>query len=141
MSAMTENRKPDDEAPPPRPVALAEWAVAAVGAALVVGVLGVLAHEAMTYEDGPPVIVTTVDGVTRTPAGYVARFTAKNEGHATAAEIKVVATLKDGQRTIEEADVTLDYVARKSSREAGVIFQRDPATATLEIRATSYRKP
>lgn len=141
MSAMTENRKPDDAPPPPRPVGRIEWAVAAVGAALVIGVLGMLVREAMTYEDGPPVIVATVDGVTRTEAGYVVRFTAKNVGRATAAEITMAATLKDGERTVEEADVTLDYVARKSSREAGVIFQRDPAGATLEIRATSYRKP
>ena len=141
MSAVTEPDGSDDDRPPPRQVGRAEWAVAALGAALVVGVLGLLAREAATYEDGPPVIVATADGVTPTEGGYVLRFTAENRGAATAADVTIAARLTDGERVLEEAEVTLDYVARKSSRAAGVIFRRDPATATLELRATSYRKP
>ncbi|WP_020186021.1 TIGR02588 family protein [Methylopila sp. 73B] len=124
-----------------REIGWLEWGVAGLGAALVVGVLGVLTHEALTYEDGPPAIIATVDDVSRGPGGYVVRFTAKNEGASTAAEILMLAELKQGDDVLESAEVTLDYVARKSSKQAGVVFARDPAGAELTIRATSYRKP
>ncbi|RXF72962.1 TIGR02588 family protein [Hansschlegelia zhihuaiae] len=129
------------EGPPPRQVGRLEWVVAALGAALVAGVFGMLLHEALTYEDGPPVIVATVLDVHRTEGGHVVRFTAENRGHTTAAEVTVLGRLTEGDRTLEQAEITLDYIARKSSREAGLVFQRDPASAKLELKATSYRKP
>lgn len=64
-----------------------------------------------------------------------------NRGPSTAAEEVVAATLKDGDRMIERAETTLDYIARKPDRGVGVILKRDPASAKLEIAATSYRKP
>lgn len=135
-------KKAESDAAAQRPeVGRLEWAVAALGAVLVVGVLGTLVREALTYDDGPPVIVATVNGVDRTEGGHVVRFTARNHGARTAAEVVVVGRLKQGETVLEEAEVTLDYVARRSQREAGVIFQRDPKTATLEFAATSYRKP
>ncbi|MFD1331718.1 TIGR02588 family protein [Methylopila musalis] len=130
-----------DDGPAPRPVARLEWAVAALGAALACGVLGVLAYEALTYEDGPPVLVATLRDVTATPGGHVARFVLENRGPSAAAEVTVAARLKEGGAVVEETEVTLDYVARMSSREAGVVFERDPKGAQLDIRAASYRRP
>ncbi|GLK77940.1 TIGR02588 family protein [Methylopila jiangsuensis] len=130
-----------DDGPAPRPVARLEWAVAALGAALACGVLGVLAYEALTYEDGPPELVATVRDVRATAGGHVARFVMENRGPSAAAEVTVIARLKHGGAVVEERRVTLDYVARMSSREAGVVFERDPATAELELRAASYRRP
>jgi len=119
-----------------------EWIVGGLGGAIVVAVLGVLIHEALTYHDGPPQIVAQVIDVTPTEGGFVVRFKTENRGPSTAAEVVVSATLKDaGGATVEEAETTLDYIARKSDREAGVIFRRDPASGTLEIAATSFRKP
>lgn len=124
-----------------REVGRLEWVVGALGAAITLGVFGTLAYEAATFEDGPPILVAHFRDVSRTEGGYVARFEVENRGFSTAADVTVRATLKDGDRVIEESDATLDYVARKSRREGGVVLRRDPATATLEIVATSYRKP
>ncbi|MFD1705111.1 TIGR02588 family protein [Methylopila henanensis] len=122
-------------------VARIEWAVGALGAAIVVAVLGVLAYEAVVHRDGAPTLVARVVDVTPTEAGHVVRFRTENRGPSTAAEVVVRATLTQGDRTLEEAETTLDYVARRSEREAGVILKADPASGTLELRATSYRKP
>ena len=124
-----------------REVGRLEWIVGALGAAIVVAVLGVLIHEALTYHEGAPVLVVKVLDVTPTEGGYVVRFMTENRGPSTAAEVVVAATLKDGDRVVERAETTLDYIARKSDRGAGVILKRDPASAELEIAATSYRKP
>ena len=132
-----------DETPRPQPreVGRLEWIVGAVGAAIVAAVLGVLTHEALTYDDGAPILVARVLDVTPTEGGFVVRFATENRGPATAAEVVVGATLKAGDRVVEEAETRLDYVARKSSREAGVILRRDPKSGTLELAAKSYRKP
>lgn len=127
--------------PARRDVGRLEWIVGALGAAIVVGVLGVLTHEALTYHEGAPVLVTRIIDVTPTEGGFVVRFLTENRGPSTAAEVVVAATLKDGDRVVEEAETTLDYIARKSDRGAGVIFKRDPASGTLELAAKSYRKP
>lgn len=130
-----------DDKPKPSEVGRLEWIVAALGALIVAAVLAVLTHEALTYHDGAPVLVARVLDVTSTEGGFVVRFVTENRGPSTAAEVVVSATLKDGDRVVEEAEITLDYVARKSSREAGVILRRDPKSGTLELAATSYRKP
>lgn len=138
---MSETNSDRDGGEPPRQVGIVEWAVAALGAALVAGVLATLTYEALTYREGPPSIAVKVDHVDRTESGHVVRFTARNEGPTTAAEVTILGRLTDAGQVVEEAQITLDYVARQSAREAGLIFERDPATATLELRATSYRKP
>lgn len=123
-----------------RDVGRLEWIVGALGAAIVVGVLGVLIHEALTYREGAPVLVTRVIDVTPTEAGFVVRFMTENRGPSTA-DVVVAATLREGGRVVEEAETTLDYVARKSDRGGGFVFRRDPASGDLELAAKSYRKP
>ena len=127
--------------PARREVGRLEWIVGALGAAIVVAVLGVLSYEALTYHEGAPALVVKVIDVTPTEGGYVVRFNTENRGPSTAAEVVVAATLTEGDRVLERAETTLDYIARKSDRSAGVILRRDPASAKLEIAATSYRKP
>jgi uncharacterized protein (TIGR02588 family) len=124
-----------------RQVGRFEWGVAALGALLVVGVLATLTHEALTFEDGPPVIVASTDAVTPTEGGHVVQFTARNLGARPAAEVAITARLSQDGAVVEEAEVTLDYIARRSSREAGVIFKADPRSGTLDYSATSYRNP
>lgn len=118
-----------------------EWGVAALGAAITIAVFAVLGYEAATFEEGPPVLVARVLTVSKLEGGHVVQFEAQNLGDSTAAEVVVRATLKAGEQTIEEAEATLDYVARKSRRKGGLIFRRDPGSATLEIAAVSYRDP
>ncbi|WP_020179445.1 hypothetical protein [Methylopila sp. M107] len=118
-----------------------EWIVGALGALITVAVLGVLTHEALTDHEGAPVLIARILDVTPTEGGFVVRFRTENRGPSTAAEVVVAATLKDGETVLEQAQTTLDYVARKSSRDAGVILKRDPASGTLALAATGFRKP
>jgi uncharacterized protein (TIGR02588 family) len=124
-----------------RAVGRLEWAVGIAGALATLAVLGVLVREALTYHEGAPVLISTVTGVTPTPGGYVVQFQTENRGPSTVAEVVVDARLKQGDRVMEQASVTLDYVARKSSRDAGVILRADPASGTLELSASSFRAP
>ena len=94
-----------------REVGRLEWIVGALGAAITAGVLGTLAYEASTYEEGPLALVVRMIDVTQTEGGFVVRFAAANDGTSTAGEVVVRATLKEGDRTLEQAariDALLD---------------------------------
>lgn len=122
-------------------IARLEWAVGALGGLITLAIFGVLGYEAATFEEGPPELVVHQLGTSRNAGGHVVQFEVENLGSTTAAEVVVRARLKQGDVVVEETEATLDYVARRSRREAGVILQRDPSAATLEIAAASYRKP
>ena len=124
-----------------REVGLLEWAAGALGLLITLAVFAVLGYEAATFEDGPPILVVRVIDISRNAGGHVVRFEARNLGSTTAAEVVVRARLTEGGRPIEEAEATLDYVARRSRHEAGMIFQRDPASVQIDVAAVSYRKP
>lgn len=131
----------ESETAPPRQVSRLEWVVAGLSAALVAALLVMLVREALIAHDGPPVLIVTPSSPVRTEGGHVVRFTVENRGPIAAAEVTVSATLKRGEAAVEEAEVTLDYVARSSTRAAAVIFKEDPDGGALEIVAKSYRKP
>lgn len=119
----------------------AEWAVAALGALLVLGAVGLMLHEALTQASTPPSIEVSVDTIVRTPYGYVVEFRARNHGQQTAAGVVVEGELKSDTGTVEKAQVTIDYVPAGSSRSGGLLFAHDPRTHSVEIRPKGYDRP
>jgi len=129
------------DAPPPRAVGRLEWAVGALGALVTLGVLGLLGHEAWTYHPAAPALISHVTGVTKTESGYVVSFETENRGPSTAAEVVIRATFKKGDHVAEQAEATLDYVPRHSTRKAGFVLREDPAAGDLALAPISYREP
>jgi uncharacterized protein (TIGR02588 family) len=117
-----------------------EWLAAGVGLVLIVGVVGVIAREAATVGDGPPVIAVRADRVTRTPSGFVVDVTATNSGDKTAAGVVIEGELGSGPQA-ETSETTLDYLPAGSQRRAGLMFEGDPRTASLALRAKGFVEP
>lgn len=118
-----------------------EWVVSALSAALVLGAIGFMLHEALTRPPSPPEIVIEDTTITENAAGYVVEFQARNRGSTTAQGLVVEATLRRGATTVEKAQVTLDYVPPYAARQAGFFFSHDPREHTLEIRPRGYDRP
>jgi uncharacterized protein (TIGR02588 family) len=135
---MAKGRGEDRKAETP----LLEWIAAAVGLLLTLGVLGSLGWEAMQGSGkAPPVIETTIDRVTPTPAGYVVELTLRNRSPATAATVEVEGELTKDDGTIITSTTTLDYVPGESTRKAGLFFKDDPRLHRLEIRPLGFIEP
>lgn len=121
---------------------LIEWVTAAVGLALFVGVIGVLLADAVEAHNGaPPALIVEQLGATRTPAGWVVEFEARNASQRPAAEIQVTGVVAAGGAELERRSATLDYLPGRGRARGGLLFRHDPADGDLQLSAEGYREP
>ncbi|RFZ89488.1 TIGR02588 family protein [Shinella sp. WSJ-2] len=118
-----------------------EWLTGIVSALLVAAMHGWLTWEAFTRAPTPPDLVVTVLTVEKTTAGHRVAFDIYNTATTTAAAVTVVGRLREGNRVIEENDVTFDYVAAESKSAGAILFQNDPAGRTVDIQPAGYTDP
>ena len=119
------------------PVPALEWAAAAIGLLLLVGLCFVLLREVGGGNDRDvPILSAKIERVTRTPTGFVADILVSNRSRQTAAAVQVEGTLGD-----EEASATLDYVPGRSQSRGGLIFAGDPRAGAVELRVVGYELP
>lgn len=118
-----------------------EWLTGIVSALLVAAMLGWLTWETFTRKATPPDLVVTVLTTEKTTIGHRAAFDIYNTATTTAAAVTVVGRLTDGDRVIEENDVTFEYVAAESKSTGAILFQNDPAGHTVDIRPAGYTAP
>jgi uncharacterized protein (TIGR02588 family) len=135
------NRDGHDDREAPETTSPLEWLVAGIGALLVIFAVGYMVHFALTRPEGPPAVELEVTGVARTGAGYLVSFKATNTGHSTGAGIVVTGALSSEGETVEESEMTLDYLPQDSERQGGLFFTEDPAGHELVLRAQGYGEP
>ena len=122
-------------------ISLLEWIIAAIGLAILVGVIGFLLWHAMQDRGHPPSLVLAVEAVAAMQDGYVVEIIVTNEGDKTAAAVTILGQLMEGDTVVEEREMTLDYVPPKSARRGGLFFTHDPAAYTLTLAPVGYQQP
>jgi uncharacterized protein (TIGR02588 family) len=133
--------KSDPAGGPLRPIPLAEWIVAAVGALLVVGIVGYLVFLAVSRDEAPPDVRVVAARVVAQQGGYVVRFRAINAGAQAAVQLLVEGQLVGSDGVTETSEATIDYLPPGAEREGGLIFSRDPREHELHLRAKGYVDP
>lgn len=118
-----------------------EWAVAAVGSVLVLGVILYMAYLALTEHGAPPDISLAIERVHPASGGYLAEIVAVNSGGTTAADVTIEAVMKHRGRDIESRQLMFDFLPMHSERTAGIVFERDPGEFQVELRVLSHREP
>lgn len=118
-----------------------EWLVSAIGLALVLSAIGILARSGLQGRGDPPDIVLSADSVTRTHDGWRVHFTARNRGDMTAAAVTIEGELSRAGLPSELRAAQLDFVPGESKRGGGLLFAGDPRLGTLRLRATGYADP
>jgi uncharacterized protein (TIGR02588 family) len=124
-----------------RPVPVAEWIVAALGAVLVAGTIGYLVWLAASRDETPPDVHVVADGVVALRDGWLVKFRAANVGGQAAAEVLVEGELAGEGGPLETSEATIDYLPPGSEREGGLFFGRDPRRHELRLRAKGYVNP
>ena len=120
----------------------AELVVGALGALLVLAALVFLGYQAVLVREDDAALRTAVTRVeVAPPSQHVVHFEVTNDGGVTAEAVRVVGELRRGGRTVEEVWATLPYVPVESRRSGALVFDEDPASGTLAVRATSYHRP
>jgi uncharacterized protein (TIGR02588 family) len=124
-----------------RPIPVAEWIVAAIGAVLVAGTIGYLVWLAMSRDETPPDVRVVEDGVVALQNGWLVKFRAANAGAQAAAELLVEGELIGPDGAIETSEATVDYLPPRSEREGGLFFSHDPRQHEVRLRAKGYVNP
>jgi uncharacterized protein (TIGR02588 family) len=120
---------------------LLEWAVASIGALIVMALIAYLVFYGLTRSDGPPKISFETGPVQEIGNGYVVQFTVRNDGYSTASALEISGRLMQGDSIAEESRATIDHVPEQSSRSGGLFFSRNPALHQLGVRAEGYSSP
>ena len=124
----------------PQEISKWEWVAGAIGLVLLLALVGFLAREAMTGRT-PPDLVARVDSVTHPSSGWVAHVRLRNAGRETAVSVTVEGELAMPAGDTLRSETTLDYVPGHSERRGALLFDRDPRSGTLTVRATGYQEP
>lgn len=119
----------------------AEWAVAALGALMLLGVLANILYEALAEPNTPPAVEVTIGSIVRTRDGYLVEFQARNSGQQTAAGLVIEGVLRAEGGEVEVSEITMDYLPAESHRSGGLYFRKDPRGLQLEVRAKGYDLP
>lgn len=122
-------------------IPLIEWIAAAVGAVILVGLVGYLIWCGITRTAILPQIVVVATEVYEAEGGYVVTFSARNTGDLTAASVSIVGeVIRDGD-IVATGRTMLDFVPESSERKGGLLFTIDPRDGELILRAEGYAEP
>lgn len=118
-----------------------EWAVLAISAVLVVGIVGFLVVDGLRDEGRPPepVVELRLDEGYATDHGWIVPATVNNLGD-TAAEALVLRATAVVAGTEEEAELTVDYLPPGTEVEISFGFSARPEGA-VDVRTIGFRLP
>lgn len=118
-----------------------EWLTGSVSAICVIVLIGWIAFDAMTQDDGPPALSIDIVGSEGRAGGYLVTFDVDNAADRTAADVTVRGEIVFGDAVVETVETTIDYVPMRSKARGGLIFRTDPAGKSLRIAATGFSEP
>lgn len=138
---MSEKSQQPDPRQPERLPPLAIIA-GAIGLLLTAGLVGFTAREAFR-PPGPdvPIVVVKTGEVTRTPAGFVVEFEARNLSGRTASNVEIEASFTAAGQPPVISTVGFDFVPAHSKHSGGLLLPADPRTGKLEMRVLGYSEP
>ena len=118
-----------------------EWAIAIVGALLVLGTVSYLIYFEASTTSRPPQVTIERQVVERSGDKYLVSFTARNQSSATAAGLSIRGELRQDGRVVESSELSFDFLPGFSTRQGYFYFQQDPLAGELEVFPLSYVDP
>jgi uncharacterized protein (TIGR02588 family) len=117
-----------------------EWATALLGLILAAGSIGLILYDAFDQET-PPKLHAQVEQLLRIDNHYLVKIVVTNDGGSTAAKVKVEGRLRKGEKTVETASTTFDYVPAHSQARGGMLFTYDPGAHDMTLEPKAYTEP
>lgn len=141
-SANASGRAPDrDRKTSPHGIPPLEWAVAALGLALVLAVAVFLGVHGYADRRSPPDISLRAESVVELRSGFLVSVQAVNTGGKTAGAVTVEGVLRNSSGVAETSQMSFQYLPPNSPRTGGLFFTRDPLQYTLTLRPMGYEAP
>ena len=118
-----------------------EWAIAIVGALLVVGTVSYLIYFEASTTSHPPQVTIEQQVIKRGGDKYLVSFTARNQSSTTAAGLRIRGELRQDGRVVESSELSFDYLPGFSTRQGYFYFHQDPSVGELHVFPVSYVEP
>lgn len=139
---MTSEREATDDKPHHvQGTSAIEWLAAAVGALLLVGMIGYMTVLGFKETEGTPLITLTAVETIHRGDSYIVKFEVKNLGDQTASALVVRAVLTQNESEIETSELTIDYLPSRSVQYGGFFLRHDPKLYHLELIPVGYLDP
>src|SRR3546814_1319011 len=103
---------------------------------------GFLVWDGVARPAGAPQVVVQAGEPRAVSGGFLVEFTARNDGHSSAANVQIVGEL--GERpggVLVRSETVLDYVPQGSTRTGWLRFTRDPARYGLAVMVGGQTEP
>lgn len=118
-----------------------EQVLGGIGLMLLASCVAFLVYEGVNDGKAPGPLTATILEIIPAGESHIVTFDLHNSGSQTLSNLQVSGRLLDGEREIERATTTIDYLPGGSSQEGGFYFQRDPHLFELQITPEGYQKP
>ena len=119
-----------------------EWAVFAVGLALVVSALSYLIYDGATMGGEPPSIEVRLGTPGEAAHNFIVPVTVTNHGDETAEGVSIEVLMENGEGgEPARGELTIAFLPRRATREGFVTFRQDPRAARLTAHVLGYEKP
>lgn len=115
-----------------------EWVLGGLSALVVAGLAVFLTYEGVTRTGGEPVLSLHIARLLDREEGHSVVVTVRNEGHATAADVKIAGMLA-GDPLVRQ--VTLDYAPAQSEREITLMFALPVRKEALDLQVLGFVDP
>jgi uncharacterized protein (TIGR02588 family) len=115
-----------------------EWAIAALGACIVLGAIALFAVQ-IARPFGHPSFTISIDSVLESGTDYVVVIEVRNHGR-TASNVTVEGTLTRGT-AVERSETALAFLPAKSRQTAALLFNSDPRQHQLRVMVRSFTEP
>jgi uncharacterized protein (TIGR02588 family) len=130
-----------EEAAKPRARSFAERTTLAISIMLILGLLTLVTYVSMTGGSEAPIVEAKPleTEIRHEGESYYLPVAVTNRGGRTAEEVVIQAELTGSDRSAEESQFTLDFLAGGETREGTVIFTMDPLNGELTIDVASFQ--
>lgn len=120
---------------------LLEWLLGGIGVLLVAACVGFLVHEGMSGDGRPGEITARVTDIVSTDTTHIVMFELRNGGSQTLSNVHITGRVIDGEKELERAQATIDYLPGHSRQAGGFYFKNDPRAYKIQIWPEGYQRP
>lgn len=113
-----------------------EWAVFGISLLLVLGVIGVLAMEALHWQNTPAKLKVELGTPEQREGEWCVPVRVSNEGEGLASNVEIEVSAGE-----EKAGLTMDFVPRGTRRQGKVCFPEGIDPKALKGRVLGYEEP
>jgi len=131
----------DERAHPEARRPAVEWVFGIVSAAVVAGLLLMLAYQALFGAARPPELSISIERIDRLDRGVLVAIAVANGGDMAASAVRAHASAPDASGAVVRKRIEFDYVAAHAVRRGAFVFSGPVAAEDVSVEIDGFTEP